>query len=209
MTRRTCTAEADALSLSILIPTVSRPTLARTLRSLCGQGLGPADEVLLLGDGEQPTARSLFEQFGLPGRYVAVPGPSRDWGYTPRNHGMPLARGRWLTFMDDDDAYAPGALAVVRAALAVNPPRPHLFRMRYVPSGETLWRRREVAVGNVSTQMFVLPAAGPRGAWGRRYEGDYDFIASTLARWPAGALVWREEVIAHVWPSRDAGRTSP
>jgi hypothetical protein len=59
-----------------------------------------------------------------------------------------------------------------------------------------------VAVGNVGTPMFVLPAAGPRGAWGRRYEGDYDFITSTLALWPAGALVWREEVIAHVWPTR-------
>jgi glycosyltransferase involved in cell wall biosynthesis len=190
------------LSLSILVPTVGRPTLARALRSLRGQGLGPADEVLLLGDGEQPVARSLFEQFGLPGRYVTVPGPSRDWGHTPRNLGMPLARGDWLLFLDDDDAFAPGALALVRAALAEGPGRPHLFRMLVVPEDVTLWRRREVAVGNVGTPMFVLPAAGPRGAWGRRYEGDYDFITSTLALWPAGALVWREEVIAHVWPTR-------
>jgi hypothetical protein len=202
-------AEAESLSLSLLVPTVSRPSLARTLRSLRGQDWRPGDEILLLGDGEQPVARSLFEQFGLPGRYLTVPGPSRDWGHTPRNHGMPLARGGWLMFLDDDDACAPGAVASVRAALAENPGRPHLFRMHLVPDGVTLWRGREVAVGNVGTPMFVLPAAGPRGEWGRRYEGDYDFITSTLAHWPDGALVWREEVIAHVWPTRDAGPAGP
>ena len=198
-------ADGSALSLSILIPTVSRPTLARTLRSLRGQDLWPGDEVLLVGDGEQPVARSLFEQFGLPGRYVTVPGPSRDWGHTPRNRSMALARGAWLLFVDDDDACAPGAVAMVRSALAENPARPHLFRMHLVPQGVTLWRRREVVLGNVGTPMFVLPTAGPRGEWGRGYGGDCEFITSTLARWPADALVWREEVIAHVWPTRDPG----
>ncbi len=192
-------------ALSILIPTVSRPTLARTLRSLRAQELLPGDEVLLLGDGEQQVARSLFEQFDLPGRYASVPGPSRDWGSTPRNRGMLLARGDWLLFLDDDDAYAPGALTAVRSALAESPGRPHLFRMHLVPEDVTLWERREVAPGNVGTPMFVLPSAGPRGQWGRSYLGDHDFIASTLALWPAGALVWREEVIAHVWPTRDLG----
>jgi len=73
--------------------------------------------------------------------------------------------------------------------------------MHNVPEGLTLWERREVVFGNVSTQMIVLPAGGRWGRWERRYGGDFDFLTSTLARWPAGALVWREEVIAHVWPN--------
>jgi glycosyltransferase involved in cell wall biosynthesis len=196
-------ADHDALSLSILIPTVSRPTLVRTLRSIRAQTLEPGDEVLLLGDGDQPVARSLFEQFGLPGRYISFPGPCRDWGATPRNQAMRLARAGWLLFLDDDDAFAPGALACVRSALAENPGRPHLFRMYIVPEGRTLWARREVALGNVGTPMFVLPAGGPLGVWGSRYGGDLDFLVSTLARWPAQALVWREEVIALIWPARE------
>src|SRR5262249_55851369 len=159
----------------------------------------------LVGDGEQPAARSLFEQFGLPGLYLEVPGPSRDWGHTPRNLAMPLAQGAWLLFLDDDDAYVPGALALLRSALAENPARPHLFRMHLVPDDVTLWQRREVVEGNVSTQMIVVPAGGPRGRWGKRYAGDFDFIRSTLALWPEGSLVWREEVIAHIWPTRAAG----
>lgn len=77
------------LTISLVIATISRPTLARTLRSLRGQAWEPGDEVLLVGDGPQPVAAELFGQFGLSGRYVENLGPTGMWGTT-------RATGCWI-----------------------------------------------------------------------------------------------------------------
>jgi hypothetical protein len=42
--------------------------------------------------------------------------------------------------------------------------------------------------GNVSTQMFCVPRTATLGKWGTRYEGDYDFIASTVAANPGSEV---------------------
>jgi hypothetical protein len=161
--------------LSIILPTSGRETLGRTLASVTPQ-LAPGDELILLRDA------------------------SGDWGHTPRQEAMGRAKGDYLLFMDDDDIYTEGALDAVRAALAENPGRPHVFRMRRVgPANDVLPAERVVRLGNVSTQMMVVPNDTARlGAWGRRYEGDFDFLASTLAKYPPDSLVWRDEVIT-VW----------
>lgn len=186
-------------TLSLIIPTIGRPTLARCLLSVRDQDWRPGDEILLVGDGPQPVARAFWEQLDLPGRFVEVPGPYHDWGHTPRNRAIPQARGEYLMALDDDDELTPGAVAVVRAALAENPGRPHLFRMHQCFNGATVWRDREVREGNVGTPMFVTPA-GRVGRYEPRYGGDYDFIRGTVALYPPGALVWREEVICRVRP---------
>ena len=39
--------------LSIIIPTTGRPSLARALASLAPAGIGPEDEVIVVGDGPE------------------------------------------------------------------------------------------------------------------------------------------------------------
>lgn len=193
----------ETTRLSVVIPTVSRPTLARALRSLGDQALVPGDEILVIGDGRQPVAEAMFRASGLPGRYVEVPGPHGDWGHTPRNLAMGMATGDYIMALDDDDIYADGALATVRAALLERPGVPHMFRMT-IARGRTvriLWNKPELVVGNVGTPMFVVPVRGPRGCFAPRYGGDLDFIRSTMALWPPGSLAWRPEVIAVVRPA--------
>lgn len=200
-------------TITLIIPTIGRPTLAHTLRSVRGQAWIAGDEVLLVGDGPTPAARSLWRQFCLPGRYLEVPGPARDWGHTPRNLVMPQAAAAYLMALDDDDELTPGAVAAVRAALAAAPGRPHLFRMdaRSLPEVcAILWRDREVRHGNVGTPMLVLPSAGRRwGTYTPRYGGDCDFIRTTLALWPPASVVWREEIICTVRPDRGRAPTLP
>lgn len=167
--------------LSVVVPTTGRDTLGRTLDSIRPQLL-PGDQLIVESDA------------------------TGDWGATPRTKGMAAAAGDYLLFMDDDDVYLPGSLDAVRSALRENPGRPHLFSMwRDANYGDQLPRAEVVQMGNVSTQMAVFPNDPAKlGAWGTRYEGDYDFIRSTLDKYPPGAVVFRPEVIACLRPDHEA-----
>ena len=180
-------------SLSIIVASSGRETLERTLESARSQ-MCDGDELLVAIQTDCP------------------------WGHKARNQLMRCARGDALCFMDDDDAYTPGALDTIRAAFEAEPSRMHLFRMRYA-HGDELWREQDVRCGNVSTQMVVVPRERVTGAarawtmraqdwkiemlgppqWGDRYEGDYDFIAASHQL--LGDPVWHEEAIALVRPT--------
>lgn len=167
------------VSLSIIVPTSNKPGLARALESVSSQML-PGDELIVKRDA------------------------TGDWGHTPRNLAMQEATGTHLMFMDDDDIYLPGALDRVRARLSVNPDKPHIFAMRNGLNGMVLPNPQGgLRCGNVSTQMIVVPNNKERlGTWGHRYVGDWDFISSTVAKYPPESLIWCPEVIA-VWRAGD------
>jgi len=55
--------------------------------------------------------------------------------------------------------------------------------------------------GNVGAPCIVTPhVPGLLGTWGDRYEGDFDFIKSTMDLW-GGEPDWRDDVIAICRPS--------
>lgn len=163
-------------SLSIIVASSGRPTLAHTLVSTRGQ-LRDGDEILVSIQSDCP------------------------WGHAARNQLMRCARGDALLFIDDDDVHTPDALAVVRAAVETEPDRIHIFRMMY-SDGRTLWEGQEVRSGNVSTQMVVIPFFLARVSFGSRYEGDFDFIDAACRI--AGPPAWHEEIIALVRPGQPA-----
>ena len=175
-------------TLSIVIPTISRPTLAATLASIAAQSLVPGDEILLIGDGPQPEAERMFSESGLPGKYIEGP-MDHDWGGPQRNIGMRVANGDLLAFMDDDDTYLPGAFDLMRTADSESL---NIFRMQC--RGRLLWMLCDIRVGNVSTQMLVVPNLPGVGHWTRRYVHDYDFAAMAANRFRR--IAWRKEPIA-------------
>lgn len=182
-------------TFSIIIPTIGRPTLTRTLASIREQIRLPGDEVLVMADGPSPEARQQWEAAGLRGSYLELPARVGDIGHTARNQAMRHAMGDYLLFMDDDDLYLPGAFAIVRQAIADRPGQVLLFRMQF-PDGVRLWQRRVVEFGNVSTQMIVHPNRRPFATWGPHRGGDYPYIRDTIRA--AGGCVWREEVICRI-----------
>lgn len=190
------------ITLTVVIPTISRPTLARSLLSLKDQGWQPGDEVLLVGDGPQPLARELWGQAGLPGRFLETPAAMGVWGHGVRNWVIErgLVRTSHVGALDDDDAYTPGAIRAVRAALAAEPSRPHLFRMDWrAVGGKVLWEGAVLREGNVGTPMFWHPnVPGRLGRWVYRYTGDCDFIRETCSL--QGEPVWRSEVTVECRP---------
>ncbi|MDY3555297.1 glycosyltransferase family A protein [Gemmata sp. JC717] len=202
---------ADRHTISLVIATISRPTLARSLRSLVGQDWRPGDEVLVVGDGVQPVARELCEQFArlISLRYLENPGPRGFWGHHARNWVLDTrqARGSYLMALDDDDEYTPGAIASARRAFDLLPvAHPHIFRMSGHPSCELLWSEPAVRVGNFGTPCIACPNDPNKlGRYALTYAGDFEFARTTLAHYPGGWPVWREEVVCAVRPTQQRG----
>lgn len=182
-------------SLSVILPTIGRPSLPATLASIHCQ-LGPFDEVIVVSDGKNDETRRIIETADRRYIYVELPERTHDWGGMPRNVGIWRATKDYLTFMDDDDVYLPGAFDVIRKALLEKQGVPMIFRMWHC--GRIIWDSPSIGIANVSSQMLVVPnVKGLVGYWTSRYAGDYDFIVDTVGRYD-GDVVFREELIAEL-----------
>jgi len=113
---------------------------------------------------------------------------------------MHLAKGAYILHLDDDDCYAPDAVASVRRAISESIGSVFLFQMQYI-DGRILWDRREIAFGNVGTPMIAHPREAKRGTWGSFVGGDHQFIRDTILMNPDRDLCWIPRVIALIAPA--------
>lgn len=181
------------MTVSILVATLGRPTLERTLESITSQ-LRPGDQVIVIG-----ATQSIGDRAAKYGCTFVLANPGRDWGASERAVGIAHATGDYVSFMDDDDVYTPGARDAMEAAMTAHPGKPTIFRMQIARTGELLWREPVAKMGNMGTPMMFLPtAAAKRGRWGKRYGNDFEFWASM--QWPASDIVWSSDVIASIRP---------
>ena len=181
------------MKLTVMLATVGRPTMLRTLRSLENQEWQAGDEVVVVTDANHSDVAKILTESGfyktLPLRHIAIKdGPHKDWGHTPRNRTMHLAKGDFLCHFDDDDVALPNMVRDMRAVLGE--PAVHMFRMiahrnrRLVWTTPGLIKRR-----HVSTQNIVHPnAPATFGRWGSFYGGDSQFIIQTAAHYPGRIL---------------------
>lgn len=168
--------------ITFIVPTIGRPSLMETLRSV---ETWPGDEILVVGKTEW--------KGDVRPRYVDC-APGGDWGHAERNFATPMAQGRYIAHIDDDDTYAPGTRACMQDAIEKTPGRPVLFRMRY-PNGITLWTEPILRCGNVGTPMILIPNEPKRfGRWESFVGGDCAFLEG--CKWGRDEFVWRPEVIA-------------
>lgn len=190
--------------LTVVVPTIGRATLPRALRSIREQ-VGPETvELLCVGDTHGDEFRLALA--AVPGlcaefaaRYVAHDGGQHCVGQPQRQRGMAEARGRWVMWGQDDSRWLPGAWAAIRASLRTHPHGPRLFRVQ-TQWGFIVWQQRALAEGNCDADGICVPKDPARlGAWGRRYEGDWDFLRTTVALWD-GALHYETALIAEATP---------
>lgn len=183
------------MTISVVIPTLGRPSLAATLESCAG-----ADEVIVVLDTSRGATReslppmppdSIFTEgaFGVTG------------GHAGRVHGIRCATGTHLAFMDDDDVYAPGAFDAMRDAAC---DAPVIFRMDHYTHG-VLWWEPVIRFGNVSTQQYLIPNEPAKlGNWTPHAPGlpepggDYTFIKECSENF--GGVVWRDEIVSVLRP---------
>ena len=179
-------------TLTIITPTIGRPSLAVMLKALVPQ-LQEGDECLVLGDGPQPKAEQIVASVLSPHVRYIEHALVRNWGNPQRNTAIGISRGDLLVFVDDDDQMLSDGIATIKRATAEHPGRPLMFRMRH--RGMLLPQRRAVVCGNVSGQMFIAPnVPGRVGRWSERYAADFDFIESTMKHYSFDDLVWCDAI---------------
>jgi hypothetical protein len=193
-----------APTLSVVIATIGRPTLLATFESL--RQLGPADEILLITDGDHPQAFVMLDAAGLAcssQRIVHRP-RANDWGHTLRNIYSRRANGQRVLHIDDDDVYLDGALDLVRLECSKYPGQLVVFGI-LLPGGQ-IPRDHQIRVGNIDTKCGALPNVPEKwGTWQRFYGGDGAFYESCRFE-----VAWCDRPIAaqrpHEWDSPPGAR---
>lgn len=177
-------------TLSIIIPTVGRRSLAALLDSIATQEFIDGDEVLVIGDDPQggrfdPNVRVLVEAHGKHFSYLYLADtPLNTYGHPKRNYALALCKGDYISYQDDDDLMLPGALKAIRQKCDEMPGKMFLFQLKWSDGSLTPLGPEPSQTGG---QSFVWPnLPGRMGGFGERYEGDYDFMVSTIGKHPEG-----------------------
>src|SRR6185436_1211829 len=108
---------SDAL-VSVVIPTYNRAHLvAQTLESVFAQ-TWPRLQVIVIDDGSKDDTEGAVAPFRDRIRYVK----QENAGLAEaRNHGMRLASGDFIAWLDSDDLWVPEKIALQMAALQLHP----------------------------------------------------------------------------------------
>jgi glycosyltransferase involved in cell wall biosynthesis len=106
----------DALDVSVVIPTRSRWHLLSTAALPAAlEQQGVRHEVIVVDDGSTDETPARLAEIDEP-RLVVVRHDTSRGVARARNAGIAAARGRWVSFLDDDDVWAPSKLEAQLAA---------------------------------------------------------------------------------------------
>jgi glycosyltransferase involved in cell wall biosynthesis len=132
--------------ISVIIPTFRRPALlVETIQSVLDQQQVRI-EIIVVDDSPEGSARPVVDGFGDSRlTYLKREPPSRGKPALVRNAGWPLARGRFVHFLDDDDRVATGYYRAAIETFDAHPERGVVFG-RIEPFGDdasgAMWRER-------------------------------------------------------------------
>jgi glycosyltransferase involved in cell wall biosynthesis len=140
--------------ISVIIPTLGRPTLHRAVSSVLHQ-LGPNDELIIVGDGPTPNIQWVIDH-GDPRIRYGETNPTRSWGTAQYDFGMDLSEGDWCVFLPDDDWLPDGALDAVRRGVQ-GTTGVHVFACQCLHWGGRILRGSKNCC-EVTANQIVVPA---------------------------------------------------
>ena len=192
--------------MSVIIPTYNlRELVLAAVRTVLAQ-TRPVQEILVIDDGSTDgTAEALKQAFGDRVRHVwqANAGVS-----AARNHGLRLARGRYLALLDSDDAWLPDKTRLQVEWLQARPDHGMVLcdvaRVDAQQRQTDVLRRRDYLPedGSILKWVLLAPALVPASVLMRRevFETvggfdeqlatgeDLDFHLRVAARWKIGVV---------------------
>lgn len=191
-------------TLTIVVPTIGRPGLQRTLNSIEQQALIPGDRVLVVYDSydRQPghDVQALVACYGARFEYLEHDAGEHWYGIAQLNHAMAQRQTTdFLCALGDDDVYVKDAFKRLRPRL--EPGRCALFRFRS-PWGEVLWDAPVLRRTHISGCCLVAPTAHLQPLSTRHYvESDFDWIESTIEA-TGEPPVWVDDCLIVARPDR-------
>lgn len=197
-------------SLTVVTPTLGRPSLSRMLASVVDQ-LEDGDHLIVVGDstnGKTECAAEMVSDF-QPGplSYVECFHADSRYGNAQRQFALGLAAGRssHVMFLDDDDRWVHGALDVIRERIGDDRTHAHIFKATWGPGHHwqgTLWADREVREANFGTCQVVLPNRPYLRTWmqgnDRGTVSDYQWLSAAIRE--CDGVCWWDDVVAVVRP---------
>jgi glycosyltransferase involved in cell wall biosynthesis len=169
----------------------------------------PNVEHIIVSDGPDPElSEKLFPPkvtSTLKRWFAALPQheESIHWGHFARLHGLELASGELIGYVDDDDALRPEHVALLATALAEHPEKgwARSLMLSHGPLGSTVIGQGSPAAGNIGTPMIChRREVLEHGTWGHAsaYE-DWNLVNSWIQAGIGYTTV--DEVTIDVYPS--------
>jgi glycosyltransferase involved in cell wall biosynthesis len=186
-------------SISVIIPTLGRPTLIRTLSSVLRQ-MHVDDEIIVVADGHLDDVSDFFKDTLSPNIRYFEHGPTRQWGAAQYDYGIFQARGDWAMFLPDDDYMPAGAMDAVRTgvegALGV-----HVFACLMEHWGNRVLARSK-NVCEVTANQIVLRLQDAKQStfprWADRADVqvfDFEFLKAVLAWYRVDEPHYHDDII--------------
>ena len=177
---------AAAPAVSVIIATYNRSQpLRHAIRSVCNSTLSDW-EVIVVGDACTDDTAEVVSSFDDPRiRFVNLPSRCGDMS-GPHNHVLPLARGRYVAFLNHDDLYLPDHLAKCVAELELS-------------GADLVWVPCATA----------RPKADPTGDWPFSFAlmgVPSTFEYSPLGIYVASSWVFRRDLVDRVGPWRSPAK---
>jgi glycosyltransferase involved in cell wall biosynthesis len=153
-----------SIDVSVVIPTFRRPTLLREAIESVRAQKGAEVELIVVDDSTEGSAAAIAREFPDLLRYFKNPKPTGGFPSVVRNLGWPLARGRFVHFLDDDDLVPEGHYASAIAAFEAYP-RVGVVFGRVEPFGaapETQMDRERAFFRGAARRAAICSRLGPR-----------------------------------------------
>jgi glycosyltransferase involved in cell wall biosynthesis len=155
---------AVSIDISVVLPTFRRSALLREAIESVRAQKGAEVELIVVDDSPEGSAAAIAGEFPDLVRYFRNPKPTGGFPSVVRNLGWPLARGRFVHFLDDDDLVPEGHYAAAIAAFEAYP-RVGVVFGRVEPFGdapETQMDRERAFFRNAARRAAICSRLGPR-----------------------------------------------
>ncbi len=194
------------MTLTIIVPTIGRPTLETTLQSIARQDLLPGDRVIVALDTYQepprPDVSALVARYGF--ELLPVDGGVHFMGNPQLNAALATVTTDYVCALGDDDVYVDGAIERLRPKLDGRavlfqfyaPP----FLVPEDPRRFVFWADRRLRVANISGCCIAAPRSALVPVSDEpRIEVDYEWIVDIVAK-TGQKPRWMEDVLVIARP---------